>query len=68
VILSEFLATIVYSVVGIVLLLVTLVVADTVFKLNLRHELVEDQNVAFGLVIAGVAVAIGVIIAGTIGS
>ncbi|MBT0993283.1 DUF350 domain-containing protein [Cellulomonas sp. DKR-3] len=64
----EFLSTILYSVLGIVLLLLAIVGADKMFRLNLRHELVEEHNVAFGILIAGVAVAIGLIIAGTISS
>ena len=64
----EFLSTLLYSVVGIVMLLLAIVVADRLFRLNLRHELVEEHNVAFGILIAGVAVAIGLIIAGTISS
>ncbi|MCB7135586.1 DUF350 domain-containing protein [Cellulosimicrobium marinum] len=63
-----FLSTILYSVLGIVLLLLTLVVANKVFKLNLHRELVDEHNTAFGVMIAGLAVAIGLIIAGTIQS
>lgn len=65
---SDLLSTILYSVLGIVLLLLTIVVVNKVFKLNLHRELVEEHNVAFGILIAGVAVAIGIIIAGVIGS
>ena len=61
-------STILYSALGIVLLLVTLVVANKVFRLNLHRELVDEHNVAFGVMIAGLAVAIGLIIAGTISS
>ena len=53
---------------GIVLLIVTLVVANKLFRLNLHRELVDEHNVAFGVMIAGLAVAIGLIIAGTISS
>lgn len=65
---SDLLSTILYSVLGIVLLLLTIVVVNKVFRLNLHRELVEEHNVAFGILIAGVAVAIGIIIAGVIGS
>ncbi|KON74512.1 DUF350 domain-containing protein [Cellulosimicrobium cellulans] len=64
----SFFSTILYSVLGIVLLLVTLVIANKVFRLNLHRELVDEHNVAFGVMIAGLAVAIGLIIAGTISS
>jgi putative membrane protein len=63
-----FFSTILYSVLGIVLLLLTLVVANKIFRLNLHRELVDEHNTAFGVMIAGLAIAIGLIIAGTISS
>ncbi|WP_136517669.1 MULTISPECIES: DUF350 domain-containing protein [Cellulomonas] len=66
--LDELLSTIVYAVIGIVLLLVTVVVVNKLFRLDLHRELVDEHNVAFGVVIAGLAIAIGVIVAGTITS
>ena len=64
--LDAFLSTIIYSVLGIVLLVLTIVVVNYLFKLNLHRELVDEHNTAFGIMIAGLAVAIGIIIAGTI--
>ncbi|MBD7982196.1 MULTISPECIES: DUF350 domain-containing protein [Oerskovia] len=64
--LDAFLSTIVYSVLGIVLLVVTIVIVNYLFKLNLHRELVDEHNTAFGIMIAGLAIAIGIIIAGTI--
>ncbi|MFC8190855.1 DUF350 domain-containing protein [Cellulomonas sp. NPDC057328] len=66
--LDELLSTIVYAVIGIVLLLITVVVVNKLFRLDLHRELVDEHNVAFGVVIAGLAIAIGVIVAGTITS
>jgi len=63
-----FLSTVLYSVLGIVLLILTLVVANKLFRLNLHRELVDEHNTAFGVMIAGLAIAIGLIIAGTISS
>ena len=37
-----------------------------VFKLDLRRELIEDQNPGLGLAFAGTVIAIAIIIAGTI--
>ncbi|MEK8226976.1 DUF350 domain-containing protein [Oerskovia sp. M15] len=51
--LDAFLSTIVYSVLGIVLLVVTIVVVNYLFKLNLHRELVDEHNTAFGIMIAG---------------
>ncbi|PAP79772.1 hypothetical protein B1759_13270 [Rubrivirga sp. SAORIC476] len=39
------------------------VVFDKVAGLNLRHELVEDQNVAVGVMLAGAFIGIGIVIA-----
>lgn len=64
--LDAFLSTIVYSVLGIVLLVLTIVAVNYLFKLNLHRELVDEHNTAFGVMIAGLAIAIGIIIAGTI--
>ncbi|MVA76797.1 DUF350 domain-containing protein [Auraticoccus sp. F435] len=64
--LAALLSTVVYSVLGIVLMVLTIVVVNKLFRLQLHRELVQEHNVAFGIMIAGFAVAIGVIIAGTI--
>lgn len=65
---EAFIATLAYSLAGIVLLLLTIMVVNAMFKLDLHNELVKENNVAFGIVIAGIAIAIAIIIAGTISS
>lgn len=65
---DAFISTIVYSVTGIIILILTVLLVNAMFKLNLHRELVKEHNTAFGLVIAGMAIAIAIIIAGTIGS
>lgn len=62
------LATLVYALMGIVILVVTIVLVNAMFRLNLKKELVEDNNTAFGVLIAGLAIGISIIIAGTIAS
>jgi uncharacterized membrane protein YjfL (UPF0719 family) len=59
-------ATIFYAVVGIVLMVVSIIVFDKMFKLDLRKELVEEHNTAFGILFAGVAVAMSIIVAASI--
>ncbi|SPT54158.1 Domain of Uncharacterised Function (DUF350) [Actinomyces bovis] len=59
------LATVVYALLGMVLLLFA-VFASKVFRLDLRRELLEDQNPALGTAIGGMAIAIAIIIAATI--
>ncbi|MEV7972426.1 DUF350 domain-containing protein [Cellulomonas sp. NPDC089187] len=66
--LEDMLLTVAYAAIGIVILLITVVVTNKMFRLDLHRELVEEHNVAFGVLLAGVAIAIGLIIAGTISS
>ena len=61
-------ATILYSVTGIVLLALSVMLLNGLFKLNIRHELVKDNNIAVGILIGSMAISIAIIIAGTISS
>ncbi|WP_234042910.1 DUF350 domain-containing protein [Actinomyces weissii] len=63
---TTILATVVYAVLGMVLLLVFAVLASVLLRLDLRRELVEENNPGLGTAFAGVAVAIAIIIAATI--
>ena len=60
------LATVVYAVLGVALLMLFAWVVNAVFRLDLRRELLHDQNIGLGLAFAGTAVAIAIIIAATI--
>lgn len=59
-------ATIFYACLGVCLMVLFLVFVDKVFKLDLKKELVEDENVAYGIMIAGVAIGISIILAASI--
>ena len=59
-------ATLLYAVMGMLLMLIFMAVFDKLFKLNLHKELVEDQNQAFGTLLGGVAIGIAIIIAASI--
>ncbi len=61
-------ATLLYTVVGIIILTMAVMALNKVFGLQVRKELLKDQNTAVGIVIAGLSVSIAIIIAGTIGS
>ena len=54
------LTTVLYAVLGVAWLI------NLIFKLDLRRELIEDQNPGLGLAFAGTAIAIAIIIAATI--
>ena len=61
--LSVFLSTLVYGTVGILFTLAGYFIFDKVAGLNLQHELVEDQNVAVGIMLAGVFIGLSIVVA-----
>ena len=60
------LTTVLYAVLGVLLLMLFAWLINLIFKLDLRRELIEDQNPGLGLGFAGTAIAIAIIIAATI--
>ena len=60
---AVFLSTLLYGTIGILMCVLGYVAFDKVAGLNLRHELVEDQNVAVGIMLAGAFIGIGIVIA-----
>ena len=56
-------ATILYGVMGILLTLAGYFVFDKVVGLNLHHELVEAENVAIGIMLAGVFIGCPIVVA-----
>lgn len=65
---EAFLATIIYAVLGVALMVLLVAAADKIFGFDVKKELVVDNNTSVGIVIAGIAIGIAIIIAGTIGS
>ena len=63
---QSLLSTVVYAVLGVVLLMVFALLVNRIFRLDLRRELIEDQNIGLGVTFAGTALAIAIIIAATI--
>jgi uncharacterized membrane protein YjfL (UPF0719 family) len=57
------LSTLVYGLIGILLAVVGYFVFDRLLKLDLRRELVEDQNTALGIMLAGVFIGISIVVA-----
>ncbi len=57
------LSTIVYGAIGILITLAGYFIFDKVAGLNLQHELVEDQNVAVGIMLAGVFIGCSIVVA-----
>mgnify|MGYP000925592293 FL=1 len=65
---ASILSTVLYAVLGFTLLILFAVITNFLFKLDIRKELVKDDNVGMGVAIAGLAIATAIIIAGTISS
>lgn len=63
---ESLLSTVVYAILGILLLMVFAWLINKAFGLDLRRELIEDQNVGLGVAFAGMAIAIAIIISATI--
>lgn len=60
---SVFLSTLLYGAVGVLMCVVGYLVFDKVVGLNIKHELVEDQNVAVGIMLAGAFIGIAIVVA-----
>ena len=60
------LLALVYSVVGIVILVVGFKILDLVTPFDLNKEISEDNNVAAGVLVAGMMIGLGIIIAAAI--
>ena len=63
---QNFLAALVYSLLGIVLFVIGFMIFDRLTPGSLWKELLEDENVALGNLMGGVAIAIAIIIAAAI--
>ena len=59
-------ATVIYGVIGIILCVLGYFAFDRLARLDLKRELVEDQNVALGIMLAGVFVGIAIVVAAAI--
>jgi uncharacterized membrane protein YjfL (UPF0719 family) len=63
---SNFLSAVVFALLGVVLFVVGFMIFDKITPGSLWKELLEDQNTALGVLMAGVAIAIAIIIAAAI--
>lgn len=55
-----------YSVVGVLIMIGCALLSNYVFKLNMKKELLDDHNMAFGVMLAGLFIAIAIIVAASI--
>ena len=64
--LDQILASIVYSVIGIVVFLVAYAILEKLTPFSIRKEIEEDQNTALGIVIGSCFIALAIIISAAI--
>ncbi len=59
---TAILSTIIYSVIGIVLFILSFVIIQKICPFSLRKELEEDQNTAIAIIIGAVFISLAIII------
>ncbi|MBC8234360.1 DUF350 domain-containing protein [bacterium] len=64
--LNGIVGTVVYSALGLAVLLIGFKIFDIVTPFSLNREIAEDNNVAAGVVVAGIMIALGIIVAAAI--
>lgn len=64
--LSALVGTLVYSLLGVLILCITFVIVDKLTPYDLWKELVENRNQALATVVAGMFVAIAIIVAAAV--
>ena len=64
--LGPLLATLVYSVVGIIMFMIAFFIMDKLTPFSIRKEIEEDQNVALGIILGSVFIALAIIISSAI--
>lgn len=60
--LAQVVSTIVYAILGLVLFLLSFWVLEKLTHFSIRDEIVEDQNISLGIIIAGYFIAIALIL------
>ncbi|MBV8605167.1 MAG: DUF350 domain-containing protein [Pelomonas sp.] len=60
------LGSILYAVIGVLIFWVSFVIIDKLTPYHLWHEIVEKKNLALGVVVAAMCIAIGLIVAAAI--
>lgn len=65
--LKALVASVVYSLIGIVMFAISFLVIKLVTPFSLRKEIEEDQNTALAILIGSVILGLGIIIAAAVG-
>ncbi len=59
--------SVIFSIVGMVVLMVGYKIFDLVTPFDLDHQIAEDNNTAAGIAVAGMLIALGLIVASAVG-
>ena len=59
--------SVIFSIVGVIVLMVGYKIFDWVTPFDLNHQIAEDNNTAAGIAVAGVIIALGLIVAAAVG-
>ena len=60
------LGSVVYTLLGLLLMVVSVMMVNSVFRLDLKKEILVEHNVASGIVLAGIFISIALIVASAI--
>lgn len=55
-----------YSIIGVLIMIGCVLLSNYVFKLDLKKELIDDHNPAVGTMLAGLFIAVSIIVAASI--
>ncbi len=64
--LSQILSSLVYSLIGIFIFVIALVVIDKLTPYSIHKEIEEDQNIALGIIIGATLIGLAIIISAAI--
>ena len=64
--LSNVVAAVLFAAIGVVLFIIAFMIFDKLTPGSLWKELLEDQNTALGILMAGIAIALAIILAAAI--
>jgi uncharacterized membrane protein YjfL (UPF0719 family) len=64
--LKYILSTILYSMLGLILFIFSLIVIEKITKFSITQKVVEDGNIAVSIVIGSIMIAMGIIISSAI--
>ena len=63
---APMISTLVYSIIGIVIFILAFIVMDKLTPYSIHKEIGEDQNIALGIIIGSVLIALSIIISSAI--